>query len=241
MVYPDACGRREVVAHTAVAHPEQLTREPWAAHLQECPQCREICADLARSLAVFRQVELERLAARNEFGPSWERMSAVIRDQRNPWRLARRYRVPVAAAMGGMLLAMGAGFWHSQQGPDSETPARIVRLEPHQQRQMRQIVQQSLAAGSLAMPAPPAPRLSPIEPIASGDAVVESSGLYASGEQVLPVQPVLRRNHPFLEGGEVATGMEEPPARPTVPVLPVISGRSGANVVAFPLYRPMGR
>jgi hypothetical protein len=238
MAYLDACDRREAAARTAVAHPEQLTREPWAAHLRECPQCRETCAALAQSLAVFRQLEMERLAARQEFGPSWERMSAVLRDQRNPWRLARRYRVPVAAAMGGVLLAVGAGIWHSQQGPGSETPARIVRLEPHQQRRMQQIVQQSLAAVPPAAPMQPVPRLSPIEPIASGDTAVESSGLYASGEHVLPGQPVLRRNHPFLEEGQAAKDMEEPPARP---VLPVVSGRPGSSAVAFPVYRSMGR
>ncbi len=242
MAYRESCDKGEAAARIAVAHPEQLARDPWVAHLRECPECRETCTGMARSLAVFRQVELERLGGHNELGPSWEQVHLALRGQPRHRLFLRRYRLPMAAAaVGGMLFFTGAGAWYAEMGGQENAPARIVRLEPQQRQRMQQVVQQSLSApyGS-ALPTAslqPVPRLSPVEPIDSEEVAVEPNGLYASGERTLPGDSVFRQNHPFLEGRELATaGENQPPAN--LPLSPVISNPAGMSPVSFPVFHP---
>src|SRR5690348_9265588 len=147
MVSVEPCDKREAAARIAVAHPEQLARDPWATHLRECPECRDICRDLAQSLAVFRQAEMDRLGMRKEYGPDWEQFAAALQGEPRYRRLIQRFRFPAAAAaVGGMILFTGASLWLSDIETTPESPARIVRFEPDQQQQMRQVVGQSLAS-----------------------------------------------------------------------------------------------
>lgn len=246
MVSPETCDKREAAARIAVAQPGQLARDPWASHLRECPECREVCKNMAQSLAVFRQVESDRLSQRTEFGPSWEKVAAALRGEPRSRRLIRRYRLPVAAAaVGSMLFFTGASIWYADSGTVAESPARIVRLQPDQQQKMQQVVQQSLA-NSVATDASvqmtrPAPRLSPVEPIATEEVSAEPNGLYASGDRSFPVPSVFRRTHPFLDTGDVAATVEDVVPRAPMPMFPVMSGPRGADPVTFPIYRPSGR
>ena len=245
MAYPEACDKREAAARIAVNHPEQLSRDPWAAHLRECPECRDTVADMSRTLAVFRQVELDRLAQRTEYGPSWDQLAIAMRGQPRYLRIIRRYRAPVAAAaVGGMLLFTGASLWLSDPGAPQDSPARIVKLEPDQQKKMQQVVRQSLADSVNTTPAvlvPPAPQLAPAEPIAAEEVASEPAGLYASGDRLPATQPAFRRNHPFLDRGDMTTVVEDTAGpRATYPTFPVMSG-AGSSAVTFPVYRPNAR
>jgi hypothetical protein len=254
MAYREACEKREAVARMAVAQPEQLARDPWAAHLRECPECRESCTGMARSLAVFRRVETERLAAHVSAGPSWERVALAMQAEPKHRLFLRRYRLPVAAAVGGMLVFSGAGMWYADQGGSAEnSPARIVRLEPEQQQHMQQVVRQSLSSfyGSPAVSVQPrpAPRLAPIEPIAAGDLTAEpnglyasgANGLYASGDRTLPGESVFRQTHPFLEGRDMAAADDRRGQPQNFPLFPVMSGPPGSGQVSFPVFRPNAR
>jgi hypothetical protein len=243
MVYREACDKREAAARVAVAHPEQLARDPWAAHLRECPECRETSLGMAQSLAVFRRMETERQDGRGEIGPSWERVAAALQGEPRYRVFLRRYRMPVAAAaVGGLLLFSGAGAWYAEIGGGQENmPARIVRLQPEQRQRMQQVVQQSLAGPYGGAPAiaqsRPVPRLTPVEPIATEELAVEPNGLYASGERTLPGESVFHQNHPFLEGRDMATADEDRP-RSNPPLYPVISGSAGMSPVSFPVFHP---
>jgi hypothetical protein len=70
----------------------------------------------------------------------------------------------------------------------------------------------------------------------------EPNRLYASGDRALPAQPVIRRNHPFLDAGDVASAVEERMQRPsTLPMFPVMTGARSPEAVSFPVYRPNAR
>lgn len=247
MAFPEPCDKREAAARIAVAHPDQLARDPWAAHLRECPDCRETCTGMARSLAVFRQAESERLARHLPAGPSWEQVAFALKAEPSHRLFLRRYRLPMAAAaVGGLLFVSGAGAWYSDVGGSGDTaPARIVRLQPEQQQRMQQVVRQSLS-GSYGSPAAvadadPAPRLAPVEPVATEEVASEPAGLYASGVRLMPGKPVFRQTHPFLEGREMTTAVEPAGEPPNFPAFPVMSGPPGTNPVSFPVYRPNAR
>jgi hypothetical protein len=206
---------------------------------------------MAQSLAVYRQVELDRLAGRGEFGPDWERFNAALRSEPRYRRFMRRYRLPVAAAaVGGMIFFTGAGIWYADTGTAPDSPARIVELQPDQQQKMQQVVRQSLSGGGSAgsggglsiATGRPAPRLAPNEPIATDEDAAEPNRLYASGEGSLAGQPVFRRNHPFLDSGDVAAAVEDAAPRATqFPTFPVISRPRAAESVTFPVFSPSGR
>jgi hypothetical protein len=244
MVSVEPCDKREAAARIAVAHPEQLARDPWATHLRECPECRDVCRDMAQSLAVFRQVEKDRLAGRSEFGPDWERFTAALQGEPRYRRLIQRFRFPAAAAaVGGMILFTGASLWLADLDNTPDSPARIVRFEPDQQQQMRQVVGQSLGSGPVVTMGRPAPRLSPIDPIASEEVATEPNRLYASGEVTLAAQPGLRRNHPFLDSSEVAEAGDDdtPRAAAGAPVFPVIPRPRMPEPATMPVFSPSGR
>jgi hypothetical protein len=88
-----------------VDQPESIRQEPWLGHLQDCAQCRQESHAWQRSLAVYRQLETERLADLPP-GPSWDRLAAALAQDGSPRR--RRWRLPLVAAVGAAVMVTGA-------------------------------------------------------------------------------------------------------------------------------------
>jgi hypothetical protein len=143
---PEAtCGQLPLVARMAMDRPEGLQREPWASHLRMCAACRAEAAGHALSLAVFQAIEGRGLADRASALP-WESFLAVLeRQQADEVRARSRawWGIPLAATAAGVLAVAGVLAWEGLQN-DPAAPARIVRVLPHEQRSMEDLVRWTL-------------------------------------------------------------------------------------------------
>jgi len=139
------CMLLPLVARMAVDRPEGLAREPWASHLHACAACYEEASGHIRSVAVFRAVEGGRLAQRAS-DLTWESFLGGLERQRAEEERARRrarWAMPLAAAAAGVLTVAGVLGWDGLQD-DTAAPARIVQMQPHQQRSMEELVRWAL-------------------------------------------------------------------------------------------------
>ena len=99
------CERTEFLRRALVEQPEAIGQEPWREHMQDCAQCRQERQAWQQSLAVYRQLEAERLSDLPD-GPSWEKLAAALAQDGNPRR--RRWRLPLVAAVGAAVMVTGA-------------------------------------------------------------------------------------------------------------------------------------
>jgi hypothetical protein len=140
---PPACDQLPFVSRLAVDNPAGLRGEPWAAHLQACDVCRREAAEHGRTLAVFRAVERERLAG-EQSALTWETLVVRIEQEQaeaeGHQRFRSRWGIPaVAVAAGALAVSLAIGLDGLQEGGEP-APARIVRVQPHEQRSMEQVV-----------------------------------------------------------------------------------------------------
>jgi hypothetical protein len=129
----------------AVERPEGLAGEPWASHLRTCAICRGEAASHVRSLAVFQAIEAQALASHSS-ALAWESFASVLEQQQAAEERARSrawWSIPLVAAAAGVLAVGGVLGWHRYQ-EDTTTPARIVRVQPHEQQSMEDMVRWSL-------------------------------------------------------------------------------------------------
>lgn len=98
------CERTEFLRRALVDQPTAMRQEPWLGHLQDCAQCRQESRVWQQSLAVYRQLETERLADLPP-GPGWERLAAALAQDSSP---RRRWRLPLVAAVGAAVMVTGA-------------------------------------------------------------------------------------------------------------------------------------
>lgn len=142
---PPECMLLPLVARMAVDRPEGLAREPWASHLRTCAVCYEEAAGHALSVAVFQAVEGSKLAQQAST-LTWESFLGVLERQRTAHERAgsrARWAMPLAATAAGVLAVTGVLGWDGWQD-DTASPARIVQVQPHQQRSMEDLVRWTL-------------------------------------------------------------------------------------------------
>ena len=127
-----ACDKMPLVQRLSVDDPDALRNEPWRSHLTACQDCRHEFEGHERSLALYRALEAERLA-RTPAAPSWERFAGRLQARTMMDRRMRTMRVPMAAAVAGLVLLAGALSWSLLAG------------HPGQQQLMHPLGEQSVA------------------------------------------------------------------------------------------------
>ena len=230
------CIQLPLVARMAMDRPEGLGREPWASHLKMCTICRTEAESQTKSLAVFRAVETQHLANVTS-SLTWESfVGALEAEQAAEERAHSRawWGIPIAATAAGVLAVVGVIGWDGLQ-EDTAAPARIVRVQPHEQQRMEQVMRwtldsaaradDSMVSGYAAANVPDT-----LEAEMSDDSSMDSRELAAS----LPVRP-----QPGSSNGDRGTssrGQLPPfasPERPLPPTMPA-SNRFGRSQ---PLFR----
>ena len=83
------CDKTTMLRHLAVDDPDSLQTGDWKAHLVQCPACRIEWQSMARSIAIFRQLERAD-AQRFEAAANWEAFS-----RRLSARVAERTRIRI--------------------------------------------------------------------------------------------------------------------------------------------------
>jgi len=226
------CEQLPFVSRLAVDNPSCLLREPWVEHLRECAECREEAANHSRALAIFRSIEGERLA--REFSAlAWESVQAAIQRDESEAETRVRSRlwwgIPVAAAA-GVLAVAGVLGWDAVMDEGPPAPARIVRVEPLEQRGMEQVMRWMLKTREL--PTDPVPAMTAVEarvepadaehPLAGAPEAQEFAGNVSpapqesagAAQEPLPTVPVrvptvVMRRQSFLPGA--GRGRDVPP------------------------------
>lgn len=133
------------VRRLAVDDPAALNEQHWKAHLQHCAECRHERHALERSLAVFRQLEAQQ-PEEGLSGPSWESFSQALARSQRRRQLGLRLRAPLAAASLLAAVSTGALLWPMVEGTGSApSPARIVRLQPEQERHLQRVLYSTLS------------------------------------------------------------------------------------------------
>ena len=181
-----SCEQKSLVQRLAVEESTALEGPAWKEHLRQCAECRHEWKAFAQSLAVFRQLESERIS-RHTAVPGWERFSRILaHDSRWP-RALRSWRIQVAAAAAGLFIVGGGSAWLAMQDTAPAPSLTAEREEPAQ----RQIVPRSSVvdadrlnfvsnqSGGRAMPARRPRAQAPIyllEPGGGGGGVIVESG-----------------------------------------------------------------
>lgn len=112
-----SCDQLPLVRRIAVERPKALDLAIWKAHLDVCPECREERFALARSLAVYRQMESQERDAVTP-GPTWETFAVTLAREQRWQRMRSRIRAPLAAASVFVAVALGAVLWPIGAGND---------------------------------------------------------------------------------------------------------------------------
>ncbi len=128
-----SCDRMELLQHLVVEHSEALEEETWREHFEDCAGCRAEWGAFTQSLAIFKQLEAERLALLPA-GPEWEEISATLKERSFLGVRVRALRVSFAAA--GAAMVLGAASWFTWSGSaitpgeTTENKARVERPAP---------------------------------------------------------------------------------------------------------------
>lgn len=133
------------VARMAMDRPEGLAREPWASHLPGCALCHQEAVKHVKALAVFQAVEHQVLDSKTST-LTWESFVGVLEEEKAAEERARSrawWGIPIAATAAGVLAVVGVVGWDGMQ-EDTAAPARIVRVQPHEQRSMEQMMRWTL-------------------------------------------------------------------------------------------------
>lgn len=133
------CDRQNTVRHLAVESPEVLRGEPWAGHLQNCGECRAERMAFEGSLAVFRQIEGERLQY-DDLGPDWEEFSRVLAHSKGPFSRRgwlRPSMIGAAAAAAVAIMVTGILMWPASNSEEPALP-NLITISPEQQLKIEQ-------------------------------------------------------------------------------------------------------
>ena len=107
-----SCEQMQFVQHLAVENCEALETDKWQEHFEVCKECRAEWDAFSRSLAIFSQLERERIS-RFTAAPSWEKFSERLTADWRGWGFLRQIRLPATAAMVAALAVGGASWWIS--------------------------------------------------------------------------------------------------------------------------------
>lgn len=120
-----SCDRISLVQRLSVEDESALAGAEWQAHFDICGECRDEWNAFAQSLAVFRQLEAERIF-RYTAVPSWEEFSKNLAVDWRRWWKFRHMRIPLAAAAVAMLTVGGVTAWLA--GSEAVSPPRSAAV-----------------------------------------------------------------------------------------------------------------
>lgn len=112
-----SCEQMQFVQHLAVENCEALESDTWQNHFDVCEECKAEWDAFSRSLAIFSQLERERIS-RFTAAPSWEKFSERLTADWRRWGFLRQIRLPATAAMVAALAVGGAFLWFSGSGQE---------------------------------------------------------------------------------------------------------------------------
>ena len=112
-----SCEQMELLRHLVVETPEALQEENWELHFGECGECLAEWEAYGQSLAVFRQLEAERLS-RLPTGPSWGSFSATLRVKSSWGARAARWGLPLRAAAAAVAIMAAGATWYAWSGAE---------------------------------------------------------------------------------------------------------------------------
>ena len=117
-----SCDQLLLVQRLAVDQNEVLASDDWQYHIAACEECRAEWNAFSRSLTIFRQLERERVSQFSA-SPSWEDFSQKLASDWRRWRMFRKLRFPVAAAVVATLTVGGVSMWVKGDGDKSSPRA----------------------------------------------------------------------------------------------------------------------
>ena len=119
-----SCEQMLLVQRLVVESCEALESDEWQEHFDACEECRLEWDAYSRSLAIFSQLEWERIS-RFKVAAGWEEFSERLTSDWRRWQFLRKMRLPAAAAMAGALVVGGASWWitGNVQEPSSKVAA----------------------------------------------------------------------------------------------------------------------
>lgn len=103
-----SCEKLETLKKIAISDPGQIRGGTWDLHIEMCGECRRELSSMEDTLAVFFQLENERLS-RSPSGPSWEKICAVLHEQ-NTSRPLRSWQILAAAVVGAFIVGATASW-----------------------------------------------------------------------------------------------------------------------------------
>jgi hypothetical protein len=150
-----SCEQNRLVQRLAVEDAEALEGGAWQEHFTERAECREERNAYAQSLAIFKQLESERIAQTPRV-PSWEALSKTLSLRSGPGHRLGSFSLPLVSGAAGILLVAGLLSWYmlgaGSTGPQ-ETAADGPEQERAEEREQWTISPEQLNAN--ARPAPP--------------------------------------------------------------------------------------
>lgn len=111
------CNYQQRIATLVVEEPEVFEEDFWLEHFGRCKPCRDEWQAYSESLAVFRQLERERVS-HCPAALGWEKFSELLRQERRR-HLWDGFKLPVAAAVSGLLAVGSMAGWLVLKAPGS--------------------------------------------------------------------------------------------------------------------------
>ena len=110
-----SCEKLAEIKVLAIQQPESLESESWIAHLEFCDICRREVDSLNETLAVFCQLEKERLS-QCPTGLTWDKLYDALAEQGGQ-KSPRRWTFLVAAVVGAFVVGSTTSWFMIQTVP----------------------------------------------------------------------------------------------------------------------------
>ena len=212
------CEKLQLLLHLVIFDLAALETEPWRSHLQECAICRSAWEKSEKSLAVYQQLEWQRIDGLNE-DAHWEDFSRKLSAQAKKPGLKGIFRSALVAGLAGVVLVAGIVGWN--QWEDGRTAVS-------QRKGGQPVTTQDSRAdlGSEEQTIPPATRFV----TKSREAIRPDVPLTPAAERLLPRAPKSR----VLVNGFGRGLRDFSPPRSIITPSVLLSGRDG-RAIPFPV------
>ncbi|MCZ6531465.1 MAG: hypothetical protein O7A08_00715 [SAR324 cluster bacterium] len=129
-----SCEQTPLVQRLAVEDCEALERPIWRKHFRSCQECQEEWKGFAQSLAIFKQLEQERVSHYRTV-PGWESFARILAHDTGWSRTVRSTRVRLVAAGAALLMVGGVSAFLMWSGgtPSSQVAVESAKPAPAQE------------------------------------------------------------------------------------------------------------
>lgn len=136
-----SCEQTPLVQRLAVEDCEALERPIWRKHFRSCLECQEEWKGFTQSLAIFRQLEQERVSHYRTV-PGWESFSRILAHDSGWSRTVRSTRVRIIAAGAALFLVGGVSallMWSGGAPPPQDVVESAKPVPAQETRRSRPV------------------------------------------------------------------------------------------------------